>query len=117
MRGGAFDLNAPALRDLATWATGKDPGALPIQNASVNGTLEANGQRMALTGGTYKAGDIEATGNVGLGLAGPRPKIDAVLSFARLHLDQYLNIPPELAAAASTGAGAAGTASGSSSGA
>jgi len=87
---GALDLNAPALRDLATWATGKDPGALPIQNASVNGTLEANGQRMALTGGTYKAGDIEATGNVGLGLAGPRPKIDAVLSLARLHLDQYL---------------------------
>ena len=87
---GALDLNAPALRDLATWATGKDPGALPIQNASVNGTLEANGQRMDLTGGTYKAGDIEATGNVGLGLAGPRPKIDAVLSLARLHLDQYL---------------------------
>ena len=26
---GALDLNAPALRDLATWATGKDPGALP----------------------------------------------------------------------------------------
>ena len=43
--------------------------------------------------GTYKAGDLEATGNVGLGLAGPRPKIDAVLSLARLHLDQYLNKP------------------------
>src|SRR3954454_6366786 len=87
---GAFDLRASAVRDLATWATRKDPGALPVQNASVAGTLEANGQRMAITGGTYKAGDIEATGNVGLGLAGPRPKIDAVLSLARLHLDQYL---------------------------
>ena len=49
------------------------------------------GSGWRLTGGTYKAGDIEATGNVGLGLAGPRPRIDAVLSLARLHLDQYLN--------------------------
>jgi AsmA protein len=88
---GALDVNAPDLRNLAIWATGNDPGALPLQNASVTGALEANGQRMALTGGTYKAGDIEATGNVGLGLAGPRPRIDAVLSLARLHLDQYLN--------------------------
>ncbi|MGF7206766.1 AsmA protein [Skermanella aerolata] len=90
---GALDLGMPALRELVTWATGADPGALPIQNASLTGMLEANGQRVDLTGGTYKAGDLEATGNVGLGLAGPRPKIDAVLSLARLHLDQYLNKP------------------------
>jgi AsmA protein len=96
---GALDLNAPDLRNLAAWATGNDPGALPLQNASVTGTLEADGQRVALTGGTYKAGDIEATGNVGLGLAGPRPRIDAVLSLARLHLDQYLNQPGGSAAA------------------
>jgi AsmA protein len=90
---GTLDLNAPDLRSLATWATGKDSGALPVQNASLNGMLEANGERIALNKGTYKAGDIEATGNVGLGLAGPRPKIDAVLSLARLHLDQYLKQP------------------------
>jgi AsmA protein len=95
---GALDLVAPALRDLATWATGDDPGALPVQNASVTGNLDANGQRVALTGGTYKAGDVEATGNVGLGLGGPRPRIDAVLSLARLHLDQYFNQPDGAAA-------------------
>lgn len=95
---GALDLGAPALRDLATWATGDDPGALPVQNASVTGTLDANGQRVSLTGGTYKAGDVEATGNVELGLGGPRPRIDAVLSLARLHLDQYLNQPDGAAA-------------------
>jgi AsmA protein len=90
---GAFDLRAPALRDLATWTTGKDPGALPVQNASLTGTLEANAGRVAITGGTYKAGDTEATGTVGVGLKGPRPRIDAVLSLARLHLDQYLKQP------------------------
>jgi AsmA protein len=90
---GAFNLRASALRDLATWATGKDPGALPVQNTSVAGTLEANAGRVAITGGTYKAGDTEATGTVAVGLKGPRPRIEAVLSLARLHLDQYLKQP------------------------
>ncbi|HYI72504.1 MAG TPA: AsmA family protein, partial [Skermanella sp.] len=95
---GALDVSAPALRDLAAWATGSNSGPMPVQNASLTGNLDANGQRVALTGGTYKAGDVEATGNVGLGLAGPRPRIDAVLSLARLHLDQYFNQPDGAAA-------------------
>lgn len=90
---GTLDLRAPELRQLAVWATGRDPGDLPVQSASVAGGLAANADRVALTNGTYKAGDMEATGNVGVALAGPRPKIDGVLSVARLNLDRYLNRP------------------------
>ncbi|WP_192499336.1 AsmA family protein [Skermanella pratensis] len=90
---GTLDLRVPELRQLAIWATGKDPGDLPVQSASVAGGLAANGDRIALTGGTYKAGDMEATGNVAVALAGARPKIEGVLSVARLNLDRYLNQP------------------------
>jgi AsmA protein len=90
---GALDLTAPALRDLATWATGNDPGELPVQSASVAGGLEASASRIALTSGTYKAGDVEATGNVGVALGGARPKIAGALSVGRVNLDHYLNQP------------------------
>ncbi|UEM22636.1 AsmA family protein [Skermanella mucosa] len=97
---GTLDLRAPELRQLATWVTGTDPGDLPVQSASVAGGLAANADRIALTGGTYKAGDMEATGNVAVALAGARPKIEGVLNVARLNLDRYLNQPRTAGSAA-----------------
>lgn len=90
---GRLDLRAPELRQLVTWATGNDPGDLPVQSASLAGGLAANADRIALTDGTYKAGDVEAAGNVAVALTGPRPKIDGVLTVARLNLDRFLNQP------------------------
>lgn len=103
---GPVKLEVPSLRGLAAWA-GKplDAPGNGFGRLAISGGLDLNGTTAAFSDAQIAFDDIRATGSLRVDSGGQRPAVHGRLAIATLDLNPYL--PPEAAAPAGAGAGAA----------
>ena len=82
---GALDANIDSVGKLTKWATGKAAGG--VNALAVKGNLDVSGKTYALTGATFKADSISATGDLSANTEGKIPSIKGKLSLGALSLD------------------------------
>jgi uncharacterized protein involved in outer membrane biogenesis len=85
---GAVDITVEDLPKLTQWATGK-PGDPTPKAIDIKGALDVAGDRYALTNGTYRIDEVNATGDV-MAKMGATPNYAAKLAFNDVDIEQLM---------------------------
>lgn len=86
---GKVNANIVSLPETLAWIQGGAPQDLPFKTISFTSQTEVSAANVLLKGAALKLDDIEAKGDVGLGLSG-KPSLKARLNLSKLDLDRFV---------------------------